>query len=185
MSVSPGSTTPSSTGNSFTFSFRNETANFNASSYADVVVPAAWTNPTGNVSATAVGAATVTSTTVSGTGPWTIRVVFSATAGSPNGFDLTYSGVTAPSTVGTHTFTTSTHNGAGGTPTAILSSPSIIVSPTIQQRGSATLGYTAGANLAMVLINKPTGVVSGDVLIANIGVRAVLQGRTLRRPVGP
>ena len=43
MSVSPGSTTPSSTGNSFTFSFRNETANFNASSYADVVVPAAWT----------------------------------------------------------------------------------------------------------------------------------------------
>ena len=78
--------------------------------------------------------------------------------------------------MGTHTFTTSTHNGVGGTPAAILSSPSIIVSPTIQQRGSATLGYTAGANLATVLINKPTGVVSGDVLIANIGVRAVLQG---------
>ena len=74
--------------------------------------------------------------------------------------------------MGTHTFTTSTHNGVGGTPTAILSSPSIIVSPTIQQRGSATLGYTASANLPTLLINKPTGVVSGDVLIANIGLRS-------------
>jgi len=190
MTVSRGSVQPNSTGNSFTFSFRNQTGDFNGSSFATVVVPAGWTAPTtsagqpGSVSATAVGSASITgSITITGTGPWTITVPFNAnggTGGPSNGFNLSYggTGVTAPSSMGVSTFTTSTQSNNGGGANALApidSSASIVVSSTIQQRGIATMASvptgTPNPNNLTLTINRPAGVVAGDVIIANIQLR--------------
>src|SRR5882762_8045691 len=137
MQVSPANAVPGSTGNSFTFNFRSPNATFTtAGSYVTVVVPSNWTAPQttnssnpGFVSAAATGTGVVLgSTTVTGTGPWTITQVFTlSTAGAANGFDLTYAGggtkVTAPSTAGFYAFDTSTRLGSGTPPVPIDSGP--------------------------------------------------------------
>ena len=93
---------------------------------------------------------------------------FTASAGTANGFNLSYSGVTAPS-AGVYTFTTGSHSGAGGSSTAIASSPDIVVSTCLFQRGTATTANVNNNGSTHTLtIAKPTGVVSGDVMIANI-----------------
>src|SRR5439155_27313385 len=96
---------------------------------------------------------------------------------SGKGFDLTYAGggtqVTAPSTTGVYTFTTGSTNGGGAT-SAIFSSPSIVVSPTILQRGTATIGSVSNGTL--LTINKPTGVVQGDLMIANFALNNTNSG---------
>ena len=140
MSVSPTSATAGSTGNSFTYSFRNSSGNaFSANSYVQVIVPAGWSAPqtsssatAGFVSATAVNTAGVGTVSVSGTGPWTINVVMTSCAGGTgNGFNLTYAGtagVTVPTTAGAVTFTTGSHNNTGGTVTTLSAgSPSITI----------------------------------------------------------
>jgi hypothetical protein len=182
MNVSPGSALTSSTGNSFTFSYRNVNQTFNSGSHADVVVPAGWptapqTTTPGNpgyVSATAVGAGTVVGTvTVTGTGPWTIDIPFTTTTSSGKGFDLTYTQVTTPSTTGVYSFRTGNKTSSGAT-TAIFSSPAIVVSPTILQRGAATTAsVSSGTSL---IINKPTGVVQGDLMIVNLAIKNTTSG---------
>ncbi len=180
MTVSPAQAVSGSTGNSFTFSFRTENGDFRSGSYVTMVVPAGWTAPQtstpsnpGYVSVALVGGTSAGPPSVTGAGPWTITVPITLNSGSANGFDLTYAGggtkVTAPST-GDYTFTTSSHEQSGGTPVAIASSPIIVVSPTILQRGTATTNDTASA--ASLTITKPTGVVSGDVMIVSIALRA-------------
>src|SRR6266403_5594592 len=176
-SVSPASVITSSANNAFTVSFRNQLKAFNAGSYAHVVVPIGWTPPQtsnpsnpGYVKATAFGSATVTSTSTAGGGPYTVIVGFTATDGTNSGFDFSYGGggtqVTAPSTSGVYTLTTKSHQGSGGTPVAISESPSIVVSPVILQRGTATTAIVASGTT--MTLNKPSGVVNGDVMIANI-----------------
>jgi len=117
------------------------------------------------------GTASVTS--ISGSGPWTITVTAFGNSGAGNGFDLSYGGggtqVTAPST-GAYTFTTSSHNGSGGSAVAIAHSPFIAVSQIIFQRGTATT--TDAGSATSIVINKPTSVVTSDVMIANIALRA-------------
>jgi hypothetical protein len=138
MTVSPTTVTASSTGNSFTFSFlEGSPGNFPNNSVFTITVPSGWTAPqttssssAGYVSTTVVGSDTVSSTVVSGTGPWTIAVTFKG-HDTTSGFNVTYAGggtkVTAPSSAGVNTFTTSSKGGPGGTLTAIGISPTITV----------------------------------------------------------
>src|SRR4029077_9499027 len=95
------------------------------------------------------------------------------TAGAGNGFHLTYSNVSAPSTAGFYTFTTASRNGSGAT-VQIASSPAILVSSTtnIFQRGgsAATTNVSNDNSTSTMAIAKPIGVVAGDVMIANIAL---------------
>src|SRR5204862_213746 len=91
MTVTPATVQPNSTGNSFTFSFRNVAQIYGSGSQAQIVVPAApapgWTTPqntnsgnAGFVSVTASGTGSIASiASISGTspGPYTITVNFS------------------------------------------------------------------------------------------------------------
>jgi len=142
MTVLPSSANAGSTNNSFTFSYREGSAggSWPASSILTIQIPAAWTAPqtsssstAGYVSTVAVGAATLSSTAVSGSGPWTVTVTFANGSSTSDGFNITYSGggnkVNAPTTAGVNAFTTSTRGGSGGTLTAIGASPTITVNP--------------------------------------------------------
>src|SRR4029079_14172748 len=74
--------------------------------------------------------------------------------------------VTAPSTAGVYSFATGNKDGSGTT-AAIDTDPLIAVSTSsIFQRGSATTSTASSAT--SITINKPTGVVAGDVMIVNI-----------------
>src|SRR6266550_1177451 len=93
MTVTPAAAQPNSTGNSFTFSFRNVNQTYNGSSSAHIVVSAAaapgWTTPqntnSGNpgfVSVTPFGTGSIASiASITGTspGPYTITVNFTTT----------------------------------------------------------------------------------------------------------
>lgn len=131
MEVSPTSVGANTTGNSFTFTFDNDTgADFSAGSMVRLTVPAGWSDPTGNISVTDIGGSGCspdTTPTISGTGPWTVDVTHTCTDG--NGFEIDYTNVTAPSTVGVHEFTTLTQDGAS-TLTAIASQPTVTVNAT-------------------------------------------------------
>src|SRR5438874_686130 len=179
MTVSPTSVQPNSTGNTFTFSFRNGTNAFTSGSIATIVVPAGWTAPqtsdstaAGFVSAapTPVAAGnTVGTITVTGSGPWTVTVPFTANAGAGNGFNLTYGGgtsvtkVTAPSTTGAYTFTTSTQLTGGGTLTPILASP-VIFDGISAALAAASNGSAAGGGTTTAISNTVTAT-SGQTLL--------------------
>ena len=184
MNVSPSTTTPNSTGNSFTFSFRTEAVAF-ASGQVTLQVPTVpsgtnWTQPQstnpanpGFVSVSNVGGGNASIGVISAGPPWTIPVNFTGAAGGTDGFNLTYGGgtnatkVQAPSTASAYSFVTKTKVGGGGALVEIDADPIIAVSTSsIFQRGSTTTG--SGMGLATLTINKPTGVVAGDVMIASI-----------------
>ena len=84
MTVSPATAIPGSTGNSFTFSFRTEAGvSFGASSYCHCRgssrLDSAATSPTRQCQCYASWRrTTVGLTSVTGTGPWTITVTFTA-----------------------------------------------------------------------------------------------------------
>ena len=153
MTVLPTSVTAGSTGNSIVFSFREDSQqNWPNSSIVTVSIPADWTAPqtsssssAGYVNAAAAGSGTlptISSTAVSGSGPWTVTVTFSG-GQTANGFDLTYAGggnkVIAPTTAQSAvSFATKSRGGTGGTLTSIATSPTITVTA-----GTATkLVYT-------------------------------------------
>src|SRR5262249_49785844 len=177
MTVSPPSASPGSTTNSFTFQFRAIAGvgnAYNSGSFATIVVPAGWTAPTttsgqpGFINASSVGTGTVGAPTVSGSGPWTITVPFTA-SGTANGFNLTYgvgagAAVTAPCATGTYTFTTSTcQNGGGCTPTQVGSSPLVFDGITATLAAGA-FGANAG-NLNSVVSNSITANAGQTLLI--------------------
>jgi len=140
MTVTPVTVVSNSTGNSFTFSFRNNTdQDMSAGGQVSLLVPAGWTAPQnsnaanpGYVSLNPVGTGAETITSITGTGPWTILVTVTVKIpkNTNSGFDLTYAGggskVTAPGGTGLHTFTTMTKK-SGGTLTLIASSPTVRV----------------------------------------------------------
>lgn len=130
MTVLPTSVTPGSTTNSFTFSFRdtNDWVGI-PDPQATLTIPAGWTAPQsinsgnpGYVTVTKVGggANSASLTSISGSGPWTVTVTFNVAGPTPEGFDISYAGVTAPTTAGVDTFTTQSKT-SGGTLTPIKS----------------------------------------------------------------
>ena len=88
---------------------------FTANSYATLTVPSGWGTPTtGNTVAAGGTCGTVSRTTSS----QTITVTMTSGCTHGNSFTLTYSPVTAPSTLVTGTFNSGSHIGSGGTATA-------------------------------------------------------------------
>ncbi|MGD9780799.1 MAG: MBG domain-containing protein [Kiritimatiellia bacterium] len=145
LAVSPATTTAGSTGDAFAFSFRNiNRGPFNAGSQFALSVPAGWSAPqstmpdgSGYVDIVSTsGTATASILSVSGTGPWTVIVNFTAAKGPNNGFDLGYAGVVAPAATGIYAFAAQTMQ-SGGTPTSIGSSPSIAVA-----MGNQTISFS-------------------------------------------
>lgn len=133
MSVTPTTVAANSTGNSFTFTFNNDTgADFSASSMTRLTIPAGWTDPTGNLTVTDVGGSGCnpdTTPTISGTGPWTVDITHDCD--DNNSFTVDYDNVTVPGTLGAHEFTTYSQDGAS-TLTAIASQPTVTVEETHQ-----------------------------------------------------
>src|SRR5436190_2852237 len=189
MNVSPATTTPSSTGNSFIFSFRTETTVFTSGSQVTLQVPTVpsgtnWTTPQntnsanpGFVSVSNVVGGSASIASISAGPPWIITVNFTGAAGGTDGFNLTYGGgtnvtkVTAPSTADAYSFVTKSKISSGGNLTELDADPIIGVSnSSIFQRGSATVNNVGTGT--SITINKPTGVVAGDVMIAHFELEA-------------
>ncbi|HTL78588.1 MAG TPA: hypothetical protein VL136_04200, partial [Candidatus Babeliales bacterium] len=173
MTVSPTTVPRGSSNNSFSFQFRNGLNAFTANSIATIVVPAGWTAPVtsagpGSVNATAVGTATVGAVSVSGGGPWTITVPFTANGGSTNGFNLTYAGngsaVTAPNTQGAYTFTTSTRLGASPAPLTPVASRPIVFAGMSARLAAGAFGNSAG-NLTTFNSNTVTATAGQTLLV--------------------
>ena len=159
MTVVPTSVTAGSTGQSFTFTFKNtRTGNndFGAGSRITVVVPAGWTPPTTAAGAGHLAVANSTGTScspgapsVTGTGPWTITISMACSAG--DAFSLTYSGVSAPTTAGTAQFTTSSAK-SGGTLTLIGTQPVV----TVVASAASKLAFTTQASNGTGGVSLPT-----------------------------
>ena len=139
MTVTPVTTTVGSTGNSFTYSFRNQNhGDFRTGSRLALTIPAGWTAPQaaaagspGFVSVVSTaGTATASILSVTGAGPWTVTVNMTVKKGAANGFSLGYAGggagVTAPAATGSCVFVTQTRRD-GGTYAAIAASPAVAV----------------------------------------------------------
>ena len=144
MVVSPAAITASPAGHDFVFSFRNANRGpFLAGSQLELTVPAGWSAPQaadpaapGHVSvASLAGDATASVSSVSGSGPWTVVVEFTAGKGAANGFDLAYA-TAAPAASGAHPFPVRTRQAGGGF-AAIGASPSITVA---KASATVTLG---------------------------------------------
>lgn len=181
MDVSPATVGANSTGNSFTFTFANGTgADFDPSSFVRLTVPAGWTDPTGNLTVTDVGGSGCspdTTPTISGTGPWTIDITHTCTDG--NSFTVEYDNVTAPATLGAHTFTTLSQDGASGL-AAIASSPVVTVETaheiTVTNGGNGTV--TPGTVLVIDGDNQSFDITpDAGYIVADVLVDTVSQGR--------
>jgi Cadherin-like domain len=178
MTVSPSRVVPGSTGNSFIFSFRDETLGiFPANSVVTITVPSGWTAPQttsasspGYISYTLVGD-TVNSITVIGSGPWVVTINFNG-INPASGFDVTYAGggtkVTAPASLGIYTFTTRSQGGSGGTLTAIAASPTITANDDLVVTLPGQV-FTSGVGNTGVVSNQTAGVAFNLTLYA-VGV---------------
>ncbi len=178
MMVSPTSTIPGSTGNSFTFTFLEGTpGDFPTNSAVTITVPSDWTAPQttnasapGYISCVAVNT-TVDSIAVSGSGPWTVAINFDGND-PDSGFNVTYAGggtqVTAPTNLGIYTFTTQSQGGTGGPLTAIATSPTITNSDglVVTLPGEA---FTSGAGNSGTVSNQTAGTAFNLILYA-VGV---------------
>lgn len=130
----PASICAGTTGNDFVFQFRTKngtTGAYASGSQATITIPIGWTTPQtssvsspGFISVSPVGSGstasfpTLPTPTITGTGPWTVLINFTCSAGTTNGFNLSYGGggtkITSPA-AGSHTYTTQTKNGSTGT----------------------------------------------------------------------
>jgi hypothetical protein len=147
MSVTPTSVTTSSTGNNFTFAFTaGGTGNMNGGSVS-LDIPAGWTTPQtansanpGFISSTA-GTCTITSSTLNSR---TLTVVVSSCS-SGQTITISYNNVTAPSTAGSSAFIVKTKASAGGTLTAIGSSPAVTVNAPTNRPPTATVSLNTSS----------------------------------------
>jgi Bacterial Ig-like domain (group 3)/Galactose oxidase, central domain/Kelch motif len=169
MTVNPTSVTVGSSGNSFTFTFTSSANGNMNGGQVTVDIPAGWTPPQvaiasspGFISVTAGTCSSALLNSITGTGPWTIAININCTTNKT--FTMTYAGggtkVTAPTTVGSSTFTTKTKV-SGGTLTNIADSPTVTVT-----KANTTTALMSSAN--------PSGV--GQSVTFTAAVRAVGSG---------
>lgn len=162
VTTAPTSTVAGSAGNVLTFTFTAENGkDFGSGSIMTLVVPAGWTAPTATAGAAGYTTATASTGTcspgppaISGTGPWTIQV--SQTCANKDAFTITYGAatsgtrITAPSTAGANTFTTSSRSGSGGSIAALTTSPTVTVVAGAANRVAFVQGpANAAAGVAM------------------------------------
>ena len=162
---------------SLAFAFRNANRGpFNEGSQLELSIPAGWTTPqasnpsaAGYVKVASIsGTATASIASISGSGPWTVLVAFSAAKGTGHGFDLAY-GDAAPSAAGAHAFAVRTRQ-AGRSFVAIGASPSITA---VKAQAGVTLG-----NLAQTFDGNPR-VVEVSTLPAGLTVAVTYDGQPL------
>ncbi len=186
MAVSPASVCAGSTGNSFTFTFSRPNGtpnNYNAGSQATVIVPTGWTTPQstlagspGYVSVAATGGAAAPSiASISAGPPWTITINFTSTSNG-QGFSLSYGGggtaVTASSTAGSHTFTTQTKQGSGGSFSNVTSQPVITVNSLPTLAGASQAATVCAGSGAVINL---TGLVANSTSTINYTINGVAQ----------
>jgi hypothetical protein len=130
--VSPTSATAGSTGNTLTFTYNAATNGMNAGA-VHITVPAGWSAPSAaagpGCTTSSAGTLAFTGQTIEVTGltlptSGTLTVTYGATTG---GACTAGSGATAQATAGTATFTTTQKSTAGGTLTALATSPVVTV----------------------------------------------------------
>jgi biotin carboxyl carrier protein len=162
--VSPTATCEASTGNNLTFTISRVSGSYGQGSQVSIVIPAGWTAPQTSSATSpgfvAIGGTTGTGTTaavsssITGSGPWTILINVVLTAANAS-FTLTYGGggtrVTAPSpTQGPYTFTTQASS--GGAFSNATSQPIITVNPTPTLSGaSQPAGVCAGSGAVIAM----------------------------------
>ena len=122
----------SSTGNTVAFTYTPNAGLDNGS--VSVQVPAGWTAPqtgAGNGQITVSGGTGTNTVTISGTGPWTVRVdnvqIGDDGTGGIETLTITYNSGTAPATTGAQTWQAQSRGISTGTMTNLASSPSITV----------------------------------------------------------
>ncbi len=144
MTVTPA-TLAAGTLNTLQFTFASDSGkDYLPGSLATLTIPADWSAPQTNSPATPgfisiapFGAGSGSISNLSGTGPWTVSLVFTAPKNG-NGFVLTYSNALAPAVIGTNTFAAATRNStsSGGTLVA-LGGSGTSGSPVVTVSGSA------------------------------------------------
>src|SRR5207253_1441148 len=163
MAVTATTAIAGSSGNSFTFTFTagSNGGNMNGGAVA-INVPSGWTTPQTTSSAspgfisTPTGNCGVASTSITGTGPWTVTFVIDVCSTNKQ-FTFTYAGggtkVSAPTGAMAYQFTTQTKANSGGTLKDIQPpQPTITVNP-----GTASkLVFTSSA-LNFSATSSPTG----------------------------
>ena len=132
----------SSTGNTVGFTYTPNAGLDNGS--VSVQVPAGWTAPqtgAGNGQVTVSGGTGTNTITISGTGPWTVRVdnvqLGDDGVGGVETMTITYASGTASASTGAQTWQAQSRGTSTGTMTNLASSPSITVRA---PNGSGTLG---------------------------------------------
>src|SRR5437660_3133667 len=162
MAVTATTAIAGSSGNSFTFTFTagSNGGNMNGGAVA-INVPSGWTSPQTTSSAspgfisTPTGNCGVASTSITGTGPWTVTFVIDVCSTNKQ-FTFTYAGggtkVSAPTGAMAYQFTTQTKASSGGTLKDIQPpQPTITVNP-----GTASkLVFTSSA-LSFAATSSPT-----------------------------
>jgi hypothetical protein len=145
LSVAPNKVVAASTGNTLTFTYTSASGGTNGGEI-DLAVPAGWSAP--STTANVAGATTSTCGTVGVTGTTVQITGVTLTGGSCT---ITYGskaghgpGATAPSSQGMSTFTAQEKSTAGGTLTALSSSPAVTTVPlrklavTVKGKGKVT-----------------------------------------------
>ena len=159
------------------FAFRNDNRGpFNAGSQLELTIPAGWTVPQGEDSgapgyvsiASVTGTAAASLASISGSGPWTVLVSFTADKGTGNGFNVNYANA-ASASAGTNEFAVRTRQ-AGGTFTALGTSPLMVVS---KAQASVTLG-----NLTQAYDGSPR-VVTATTIPAGLQVAVMYNGSSV------
>ena len=136
LTVSPTSVSAGSSGHSFSFTYTSPQTSSAAHVLLDIQVPAGWTAPQhtsstqpGYVRVHLVGCTRGGIVSVTGSGPWTVQA--KASCPSQTVFRVSYGGggtkVTAPSSPGSYTFTSSVEVSPATTFTPFASQPTVTV----------------------------------------------------------
>jgi len=190
MVVVPNYSCASSTGNSFTFTYTLTGGTAKSGAQVSLDIPSGWTAPQTSSSSNP-GYVNFTSTAtktlaVSGTGPWTISINYTANAAQNEIITINYGGggtkVTAPTATGVYTFT-SKFKKNGGTLTNLPVQPTITVygAPTISGSLNVCTGSTTQlTGSAPTSGSNWTSGSPGVATVSNSGlVTGILGGTTL------
>ena len=185
MTVSPTIAFAGST-NTYTFTYTAATGGLSTGAVW-VVVPAGWSAPqkttvgAAGYTTASTGAASVSISAISPTGPWTIKVTGAAVTLLANAtLTITYGSgatATAPTTAGTAAFTTS-ENSIGSTVAALVSSPSVDVSPLAATQlaiTSSPASATAGADFSVTVRAQDT-YGNNSPVVADTGIQLAASG---------
>ena len=165
----------SSTGNTIAFTYTPNAGLDNGS--VSVQVPAGWTAPqtgAGNGQITVSGGTGTNTVTISGTGPWTVRVdnvqIGDDGAGGIETLTITYNSGTASATTGAQTWQAQSRGISTGTMTNLASSPSITVrapngSGTMSSSVSNVANGATGQTATFTYTAATGGMASGAVTI--------------------